>query len=89
LDDLRGFLKYGNHVARFSFPFIALREKNPGFDERKMDDLIIPSTPLPPEPEEMQGNPRFRMIDLGLSRRLLLCGGRDAFKVSLLDLIND
>ena len=56
LDDLRGFLKYGNHVARFSFPFIALREKNPGFDERKMDDLIIPSTPLPPEPEEMQGN---------------------------------
>ena len=55
LDDLRGFLKYGNHVARFSFPFIALREKNPGFDERKMDDLIIPSTPLP-EPEEMQGN---------------------------------
>lgn len=56
LDDLRGFLKYGNHVARFSFPFISLREKNPGFDERKMDDLIIPSTPLPPEPEEMQGN---------------------------------
>jgi type IV secretory pathway TraG/TraD family ATPase VirD4 len=56
LDDLRGFLKYGNHVARFSFPFIALREKNPGFDERKMDDLIIPSTPLPPEPEEIQGN---------------------------------
>ena len=56
LDDLRGFLTYGNHVARFSFPFVALREKNPGFDERKMDDLIIPSTPLPPEPEEMQGN---------------------------------
>jgi hypothetical protein len=49
-------LKYGNHVARFSFPFIALREKFPGFDERKMDDLIFPSTPLPPDPEEMQGN---------------------------------
>jgi type IV secretory pathway TraG/TraD family ATPase VirD4 len=56
LDDLRGFLKYGNHVARFSFPFIALEEKSPGFDERKMDDLIMPSTPLPAEPEEMQGN---------------------------------
>ena len=56
LDDLRGFLKYGNHVARFSFPFIALEEKSPGFDERKMDDLIVPSTPLPAEPEEMQGN---------------------------------
>jgi len=40
LDDLRGFLKYGNHVARFSFPFIALDEKNLGFDERRMDDLI-------------------------------------------------
>ena len=47
LDDLRGFLKYGNHVARFSFPFIALEEKSPGFDEREMDDLIVPSTPLP------------------------------------------
>ena len=56
LDDLRGFLKYGNHVARFSFPFIALKEKNPGFDERTMDDLIVPSTPLPPEPEGLQGN---------------------------------
>jgi hypothetical protein len=56
LDDLRGFLKYGNHVARFSFPFVALREKNPGLDERKMDDLIIPSTRLPQEPEELQAN---------------------------------
>jgi hypothetical protein len=56
LEDLRGFLKYGNHVARFSFPFIALREKHPGFDERKMDDLIFPSIPPPLEPEELQGN---------------------------------
>ncbi len=59
LDDLRGFLKYGNHVARFTFPFIELEEKNPGFDERKMDDLIVPSTPLPPEPEAAQGNLLF------------------------------
>ena len=49
----------GNHVARFSFPFIALEEKSPGFDERQMDDLIVPSTPLPAEPEEMQGNLQF------------------------------
>jgi type IV secretory pathway TraG/TraD family ATPase VirD4 len=56
LDDLRGFLKYGNHVARFSFPFVALEEKGPSFAERKMDDLIVPSTPLPVEPEELQGN---------------------------------
>jgi hypothetical protein len=50
LDDLRGFLKYGNHVARFSFPFIALKEKHPGFAERKMDDLIVPSRTTPAEP---------------------------------------
>jgi type IV secretory pathway TraG/TraD family ATPase VirD4 len=59
LDDLRGFLKHGNHVARFSFPFIELEEKNPGFDERKMDDLIVPTTPLPVEPEAVQGNLLF------------------------------
>jgi type IV secretory pathway TraG/TraD family ATPase VirD4 len=59
LDDLRGFLKHGNHVARFSFPFIALQEKSPGFDERKMDDLIVPSTPPPVEPEAAQGNLLF------------------------------
>jgi type IV secretory pathway TraG/TraD family ATPase VirD4 len=59
LDDLRGFLKYGNHVARFSFPFIALEEKSPGFDERPMDDLIVPSMPPPAEPEEMQGSLQF------------------------------
>ena len=56
LDDLRGFLKYGNHVARFSFPFIALEEKSPGFDERTMDDLIVPSIPPTSDSDEMQGN---------------------------------
>jgi hypothetical protein len=56
LDDLRGFLKYGNHVARFSFPFIAIEEKCPGFDERKMDDLIVPSAPPPADSDEIQGN---------------------------------
>ena len=29
LEDLRAFLKYGNHVARFSFPFIELPKKAP------------------------------------------------------------
>jgi hypothetical protein len=51
LDDLRGFLKYGNHVARFSFPFVALEEKHPGFAERPMDDLIMPRDQPPAEPE--------------------------------------
>ena len=50
LDDLRGFLKYGNHVARFSFPFIALEERHPGFAERRMDDLIVSSRTTPAEP---------------------------------------
>ena len=50
LDDLRGFLKYGNHVARFSFPFVALEEKHPGFAERPMDDLIVRRNQRPAEP---------------------------------------
>lgn len=59
LDDLRGFLKYGNHVARFSFPVIALEEKTAAFDERKMDDLIVPTVPLPIEPEAAQDHLLF------------------------------
>jgi hypothetical protein len=59
LDDLRGFLKYGNHVARFSFPFISLCEKSRGFDERTMDDLIVPSVPQRTDTEEIQGNLLF------------------------------
>ena len=50
LDDLRGFLKYGNHVARFSFPFVALEERHPGFAERPMDDLIVARKQPPAEP---------------------------------------
>src|SRR5580658_6822796 len=56
LDDLRGFLKYGNHVARFSFPFIASEENSPGFDERTMDDLIVPGTPPSSNSGGVQGN---------------------------------
>jgi type IV secretory pathway TraG/TraD family ATPase VirD4 len=59
LDDLRGFLKYGNHVARFSFPVIALEEKSTGFEERPMDDLIVPSTPPPLPPVHVRGNLLF------------------------------
>jgi len=52
-----GDFSYGNHVARFSF-FIALQEKSPGFDERTMDDLIVPSTPQPVEPSRFRDNSR-------------------------------
>ena len=44
LPDLCAFLKYGNHVVRFSFPFLEVEEKHPAFIERKMDDLIVPPT---------------------------------------------
>ncbi len=52
LQDLRAFLKYGNHVARFSFPFIEIEEKHPAFIERRMDDLIVPVKVPEPEPHE-------------------------------------
>jgi hypothetical protein len=44
-DDLRGFLKYGNHVARFSFPFIAVEESR--FRCAEDGRLDWASTPLP------------------------------------------
>jgi type IV secretory pathway VirB2 component (pilin) len=58
LEDLRGFLKYGNHVARFSFPYIALEEKHSAFVERKMDDLIVPPALVEgdTEPDEDENN---------------------------------
>ena len=33
-------LKYGNYVARFSFPFIELQAKHKAFIEREMDDFL-------------------------------------------------
>lgn len=59
LDDLRGFLKYGNHVARFSFPFVEIEDKNPGFVEREMDDLIAPPTTLSSQPAAVQEQLQF------------------------------
>jgi hypothetical protein len=56
LQDLRAFLKYGNWVARFSFPYVALEEKHPGFIERSMDDLIVPPTVLESESPEEPGH---------------------------------
>jgi hypothetical protein len=45
LDELHAFLKYGNHVTRFSFPYIDLPKAHKGFIERKMDDFL--PSPLP------------------------------------------
>jgi energy-coupling factor transporter ATP-binding protein EcfA2 len=54
LEDLRAFLKYGNHVARFSFPFLDLKDLHPAFIERPMDDLIVPQLVTESKPEEAQ-----------------------------------
>jgi hypothetical protein len=40
LDDLRAYLKYGNYVARFSFPYIEMQTKQQAFIERAMDDFL-------------------------------------------------
>jgi hypothetical protein len=57
LDQLHAFLKYGNHVTRFSFPYIDLPKEHPGFIERQMDDFLPSSTPpsgnAPPEEHKL------------------------------------
>ena len=35
LADLNAYLKYGNHIARFSIPFIELEEKHEDFIPRR------------------------------------------------------
>jgi type IV secretory pathway TraG/TraD family ATPase VirD4 len=40
LENLRAFLKYGNHVARFSFPYIDVPASQPKFVERLVNDYI-------------------------------------------------
>jgi len=55
LVDLSAYLKYGNHVAHFSIPFVKLEDKYPDFIRRKR----APETPegpaaAAPETEETQ-----------------------------------
>jgi hypothetical protein len=52
LDELHAFLKYGNHVTRFSFPYIDLPKAHEGFIERTMDDFL-PSPPPVPDHESL------------------------------------
>lgn len=47
LDELHAFLKYGNHVTRFSFPYIDLPKAHKGFIERTMDDFLPSHPPIP------------------------------------------
>jgi len=40
LENLRAFMKYGNHVARFSFPYLDIPATQPAFMERRVNDYI-------------------------------------------------
>lgn len=53
LDELHAFLKYGNHVTRFSFPYTDLPRVHDGFMERKMDDFL-PHHPTVPDTESAE-----------------------------------
>jgi hypothetical protein len=60
--DLRAYLKYGNYVAQFSFPYIEMQAQHEAFMERDMDDFLpraLTSRDLTPEgegPSEGVGN---------------------------------
>jgi len=40
MEDLRAYLKYGNYVTRFSFPYIETETRHQAFIEREMDDFL-------------------------------------------------
>jgi len=41
MEDLRAYLKYGNYVTRFSFPYIQAEARHKAFIEREMDDFLV------------------------------------------------
>jgi hypothetical protein len=41
LENLHAYLKYGNHVARFSFPVLEIPPSKPKFIDRLIDDYIV------------------------------------------------
>ena len=58
LDDLRAYLKYGNYVTQFAFPYIDLPARAPAFLEREMDDLlpVLPEASSRIHPQEAGSN---------------------------------
>ena len=58
LDKLHAFLKYGNHVTRFSFPYIDLPKAHPGFIGRKMDDFL----PSPPPVTDNEPPAEYKLV---------------------------
>jgi hypothetical protein len=69
MDDLRAYLKYGNYVARFSFPYIEMQAKHKAFMERDMEDFLPRAfaprdlTPVGEGPSEGVGNVEQTTMD--------------------------
>jgi hypothetical protein len=55
LENLRAFLKYGNHVTRFSFSYMNLPSEQPKFLERLVNDYIDRSPKSPAKTETLAG----------------------------------
>jgi hypothetical protein len=62
LENLRAFLKYGNHVTRFSFSYMNLPAEQPKFLERLINDYIDRSPKKPPSAEEERTDPAVSAI---------------------------
>jgi hypothetical protein len=72
LDELHAFLKYGNHVTRFSFPCVDLPKPHQGFIEREMDDFL--PAPSPVSDEELIAEHKLVPDDLNERQRTLEFG---------------
>lgn len=57
LENLRAFLKYGNHVVRFSFPRQPIPPTQPKFIERLKDDYIVREPMRPAQQSEPPAGP--------------------------------
>jgi hypothetical protein len=67
LVDLSAYLKYGNHVAHFSIPFVKLEDKYPDFIRRKRPDQPAPAVrPGSPEPASPVRAQQATGDDLGM-----------------------
>jgi len=70
LENLRAFLKYGNHVTRFSFSYMNLPAEQPKFVERLVNDYIdrSPKTPGPSAETKMDAALPVGQPDLPLAK---------------------
>ena len=67
LVDLSAYLKYGNHVAQFSIPFVKLEDKYPDFIRRKRPEPPAPtSRTVPSEPDVPVAVEQTTGDDLGM-----------------------